>query len=91
MSRADARREYEDRKERQRELNRLRARLGRLEQRIHDLETRQADLKVRLEELYASGERPWEAETLNRDFDSVRGELTSLYREWEELSTALDE
>jgi ATP-binding cassette subfamily F protein 3 len=88
---ADAKREYEDRKERQRELNRLRARLGRLEQRIHDLEGRQADLKRRLEELYASGERTWEAETLNRDFVSVRGELTSLYREWEELSSALEE
>ncbi|MHC4730728.1 MAG: ABC-F family ATP-binding cassette domain-containing protein [Planctomycetota bacterium] len=88
---ADAKREYEDRKERQREFNRLRARLGRLEQSIHDLEARQSDLKRRLEEIYASGERPWEAETLNRDFDSVRGELTSLYREWEELSSALEE
>lgn len=88
---SEARREYEDRKERQRELNRLRARLGRLEQRIQDLETHQADLKHRLEELYASGERPWEAEPLNREFDSVRGELASLYREWEELSTALEQ
>jgi ATPase subunit of ABC transporter with duplicated ATPase domains len=88
---ADARREYEDRKERQRELNRLRARLGKLEQRIHDLEARHTDLKQRLEELYASGDRPWEAKDLNRDFDSVRGELASLYREWEELSGALED
>jgi ATP-binding cassette subfamily F protein 3 len=88
---ADATREFEDRKERQREFNRLRTRLDRLEQRIHDLETRQSDLKGRLEELYASGERLWEAEPLNRDFDSVRGELTALYREWEELSSTLEE
>jgi ATP-binding cassette subfamily F protein 3 len=88
---ADAKREYKDRKERQREFNRLRTRLDRLEQRIHDLETRQSDLKGRLEELYASGERLWEAEPLNRDFDSVRGELNALYREWEELSSALEE
>ena len=87
---ADAKREYEDRKERQRELDRLRSRLGRLEERIHDLERRQIELKQRLEELYTSGERPWEAETLSRDFDSVRDELSSAYREWEQLSTALD-
>ncbi|MHC4548254.1 MAG: ribosomal protection-like ABC-F family protein [Planctomycetota bacterium] len=88
---SEAQRAYEDRRERRRELDRLRARLGKLEERIHALEARQEELQRRLEELYSSGERPWEADALNRDFDAVRDELSERYREWEQLSATLEE
>ena len=87
----DARKAYAERKERQREMSRLKGRLEALEKRIHGLEERQEELKARLEELYQKGDRPWEAETVSKDFDSVRTELEASYREWEELAAALDE
>jgi len=78
---------YDERKEQQREVERLRARVEKLEERIAALEGRQQELKERLEELYTKGDRPWEAEEAAKDFESVRTELSSLYAEWEQLGT----
>jgi len=88
---SDARQAYAERKERQREMSRLKTRLTALEERIHALEQRQEELKARMEDLYQKGDRPWEAESASRDFDSVRTELEASYREWEELAAALEE
>jgi len=86
----DAKKEYEERRERARERSRLKARLAALEKRIGELEARQVELERRLEELYASGDRPWEAEALSKDFEGVRKELESSYREWEKLVDLVD-
>jgi len=82
---AEAQRAYDERKERKRELDRTRARLEALEARIAGLEQRQGDLKRRLEELYTSGERPWEAEEAARELARIATDLTALYAEWEGL------
>ncbi|MCZ6573408.1 MAG: ribosomal protection-like ABC-F family protein [Planctomycetota bacterium] len=89
--RRDGRREFEERKQRRRELDRLRSRVKALETRIHELEARQEDLKRTLEEVYSSGERQHRAPELNREFDGVKAELATLYREWEALAASLGE
>jgi ATP-binding cassette subfamily F protein 3 len=76
---------YEERKEQKREVERLKARVAKIEERIAALEERQKALKARLEELYTKGDRPWEAAEAAKDFESVRSELTTLYREWEDV------
>jgi len=78
---------YAERKEQQREIERLKARVAKLEERIAALEDRQEELKKRLADLYTKGDRPWEAEEAAKDFESVRTELTELYAEWERLGT----
>jgi ATP-binding cassette subfamily F protein 3 len=78
---------YEERREQQREVERLKAQVAKLEERIQKLEERQEELKKRLEDLYTKGDRPWEAEEAAKDFETVRTELTTLYAEWERLGT----
>ncbi len=75
---------YEERREQQREIDRLKARVAKLEEKIAALERRQEDLKARLEQLYTSGDRPWEAAEAAKAFESVRSELAALYTEWEQ-------
>jgi ATP-binding cassette subfamily F protein 3 len=86
-----ARREFEERRTRRRELDRMRSRLRVIEERIATLETRQEELKHRLEEVYSAGSHDKRAESLSRDFDSVRGEIAALYREWEEVAAVLED
>jgi len=86
-----AQRDYDQRKQSQRDLGRLRARIQELEGRIAALEGRRTDLEQRLEQLYTSGERPWEAQELSREFESAREELGTLYGEWERLAAALED
>jgi len=81
---------YEERREQQREIDRLKARVAKLEERIAALERRQGELKARLEELYTKGDRPWEAAEAAKAFESVRTELSALYREWEEAVPRTD-
>ncbi|HEX5138963.1 MAG TPA: ABC-F family ATP-binding cassette domain-containing protein [Planctomycetota bacterium] len=78
---------YAERKEQQREIERLKARVAKLEERIASLEERQEELKKRLADLYTKGDRPWEAEEAAKDFESVRAELMTLYAEWERIGT----
>jgi ATP-binding cassette subfamily F protein 3 len=80
-----AQRAYEERKEQQREVERLKSRVAKLEEKIGALEERQKELKAKLLSLYTSGERPFEAAEAAKAFESVRSELSSLYAEWEEL------
>jgi ATP-binding cassette subfamily F protein 3 len=75
---------YEERREQQREIDRLKARVAKLEEKIAALERRQGELKARLEELYTKGDRPWEAAEAAKAFESVRSELAALYAEWEQ-------
>jgi ATP-binding cassette subfamily F protein 3 len=74
---------YEERKEQQREIDRLKARVAKLEEKISTLEQRQQELKARLEDLYTKGDRPWEAAEAAKAFETVRSELSALYAEWE--------
>jgi ATPase subunit of ABC transporter with duplicated ATPase domains len=81
--RTEARRDFEARKEQQREQSRARSRLKALEERIAALEARQGERKRRLEELYSAGGHTREAESLSRDLDAGRRELAALYAEWD--------
>jgi len=78
-----AQRTYDERKERQREIDRLESRVAKLEQRITALEERQQELKLLLEDLYTKGDRPGEADEAAKAFETVRSELSALYAEWE--------
>jgi ATP-binding cassette subfamily F protein 3 len=80
-----AQRTYDERKERQREIDRLESRVRKLEERITALEERQKELKHLLEELYTKGDRPSEAAEAAKNFESVRTELSALYVEWEKV------
>jgi ATPase subunit of ABC transporter with duplicated ATPase domains len=88
--RTEARRDFEARKEQQREQSRARSRLKALEERIAALETRQEERKRRLEELYSAGVHTPEAESLSRDLDAGRREVAALYAEWDSLAASLD-
>jgi ATP-binding cassette subfamily F protein 3 len=86
----EARQAFEERRARRRELDRLKGRLREIEERIAGLETRQEELKRRMEEIYSSGEGLQRAEALSRDFDAVRTEIATLYREWESVASVLE-
>ena len=86
----DARQAFEDRKEKSRELQRLKNRLSKLEERIGRLETRQEELRERLAEAYTDSSSPQEAEALNREFQQVRAEIDAAYGEWETLAAMIE-
>jgi len=85
---AGARRQFEERKARSRELDKLRRKVSELEGRIEALEARQEALQAKLEAAYSAGDR---AEELSREFAGVRDRLDEAYREWESVAAALDE
>ncbi|MDJ0520803.1 MAG: ABC-F family ATP-binding cassette domain-containing protein [Planctomycetota bacterium] len=87
----DARKAFEDRRTRQRELNRLRNRYRDLEARITELEDRIRDMEQRLEGAYAPGHDPAQAEALLGDLQSGRTELQKLYEDWETVAAALED
>jgi len=86
----DARQAFQDRKEKARELQRLKSRISKLEERIATLEARQEELRDLLATAYADDSTPQRAEQLNGEFRSVGTEIDSAYGEWEELSAALE-
>jgi ATP-binding cassette subfamily F protein 3 len=87
---SDARRAFEDRKERTREIRRLKNRVKKLEERIASLENEQEDLRARLEAAYTDEATVGSAEDLNRELKAVRAEIDTAYSEWEELSATLE-
>ncbi len=87
----DARQAFEDRRTRQRELNRLRNRYRDLESRITKLEDRIGDLERRLESAYGPGHDPASAEALLHDLHAGRDELARLYEDWESVAAALED
>jgi len=82
----EARRAFEERKEKKREVQRLRSRLKDLEERIARLESKQEKLQGKLEEAYSNAAP---AEDLNRAFREVRKEIDAAYAEWEALAEKL--
>jgi ATP-binding cassette subfamily F protein 3 len=84
----EARRAFEERKERSRELARLRTRLKGLEERIGQLETRQEELRAKLERAYSESAP---ADHLNREFQKVRDQIGEAYAEWESLAAQLED
>ncbi len=91
VEKEDARLAFEDRRTRQRELNRLRNRYRDLEQRITKLEDRVGDMEARLESAYGPGHDPEAAETLVRNLRAGRTELETLYADWESVAAALED
>jgi ATP-binding cassette subfamily F protein 3 len=85
---ADAREQFEQRKARQREADKLKREIGRIEREIERLEQRKEELSQRLEAAYAEGGH---AEQLSREFATVRDDLAARYAEWEEAAAALEE
>jgi len=81
---------FEEERERRREHNRLRNRHRDLEERIAKLEARIQDLEQRLEGAYAPGTDPGLAETLLSELQTGKTELSTLYEDWESVSTALE-
>jgi len=86
-----ARRAFEERRERQREEARLRGRLRDLEKRIGEREEAKADLEARLAASWESNADPARSARLSREFDALRDELATLYREWERLAAQAGE
>jgi ATP-binding cassette subfamily F protein 3 len=87
----EARREFEERKARQREAARLRSRLKDLEARIERSEARREELKAELEAAYSDGANVRRAESLSREFDALRAEIAALYAEWDEVAGSVEE
>jgi ATP-binding cassette subfamily F protein 3 len=86
----EARDAFESRRDRQRELNRLRNRQRDLEGRIAALEARIGELETRIETAFAPGQDPAAGERLVRELESGRRELTALYGEWEQVGASLE-
>jgi ATP-binding cassette, subfamily F, member 3 len=82
IDKEDARREYEARREEQREERRKLARIEKLEARIAELEAREKELLVLVEEGYASGENLEATDRLAKEFEAVREELPRLIEKW---------
>ncbi|MEM8882559.1 MAG: ABC-F family ATP-binding cassette domain-containing protein [Planctomycetota bacterium] len=87
----DARKAFEERKEKNRELHRMRTRLKKLEASIAELEARHEALKARLETVYVDASTPGEAESVHREFQEVRASIEEAYAEWETLALQLGE
>ena len=85
---SDARERFEQRKAKRREADRIRRRVQEVEARISELERKQVELEARLEQAYSTGDA---AESVSREFAAVRGELSELYAEWEQIAAALDD
>jgi ATP-binding cassette subfamily F protein 3 len=87
----DARREFAERRERRRELQRMQTRVRTLEGRIGELEERLDGLKQALEGIYgpAGGGDHREGERLGRDLQDAERSLHELYGEWEEAAQEL--
>jgi len=86
----DARQAFADRKEKTREIRRLKNGIAKLEKGIATLETRRDELRVLLETAYSDDASPQRAEELNRELHAVRKEFETAYADWEKLSTALE-
>ncbi len=87
----DARKAFEERKDRKRELSRLKSRYRELEQRINELEERVAAMEQRLQTAFAPGADVAAGEQLARDLASGKEELAVLYADWEAVAAALEE
>ena len=87
---ADARQAFEERKEKGRELRRLKSRITKLEGRIATLEQRQEELRAELATAYADDSSPDHAERVNRDLKQVRSEIETTYAEWEAAAATLE-
>jgi len=88
---AEARREFADRRERQREVNRLQNRYASLEKRIAELESRLRDLETRIEGAWAPDADREEAKQLLAEQKDAKQTLASLYEDWEAVAAALEE
>ena len=87
---AAARKDFADRRERQREVNRLQNRSRDLESRIEQLEARTESLETQIETAFGPGSDPAVADRLLAEQKSTRTELEALYAEWETVTAALD-
>ena len=87
---AEAREEFESRRERQRETNRLQNRSRDLEARIERLEARLEELDGALEGAWAPGKDRATAERLLAEQGQARNALRGLYEDWEQVTAALE-
>ena len=83
-----ARREREERKDRQREARRLEREIARLEKAVLRLEERHAELATALQDAYAPGADPGRARTLATELADVRAQIEARTAEWESAAEA---
>jgi ATP-binding cassette subfamily F protein 3 len=85
-----ARVEFEDRRQKQRERNRLENRYRSLEETIAKTETRLTELEGLLESAWAPGADPTRAQRLLDEQRTGQAALAELYAEWESVATTLE-
>ncbi len=86
----DRREAFTDRRERQRELNRLRNRHRDLETQIAQLEKRIKELEPQLERAYEPGSDPATAAAMLAEVTDGKQTLVTLYEDWEAVASALE-
>lgn len=90
-AKGDRQKEREEKKARQREERRLKNRVAKLESDIEEAEAKKSELEAALEQAYSSGGDSSRAADLTAALEKATTHITTLYSEWEELSSRIEE